>query len=73
MHDLNRHKLKTTIRGALSDIEEMQKQLALIRAQCRQLELAMREIRINSQRNRIYSVPKGGSPALPAANGKKSA
>lgn len=73
MHDLSRQKLKTTIRGALLDIDEMQKQLALIRAQCRQLEIAMREIRINSQRNRIYSVPKGDDPALPAPDGKKSA
>lgn len=73
MHDLNRQKLKTTIRGALSDIDEMQRQLALIRAQCRELELTMRAIRINSQRSRMYSVPQSKPLALPAPDGKKSA
>jgi len=73
MHDLNRHKLKATIRGALGDIEEMQKQLALIRAQCRELELAMREIRATSKRSRMYSVPKDQIASLSASDDKKTA
>lgn len=63
MNDINRYKLKRTISGALGDIEEMKQQLAFIREQCRELELAMRAIRVNSKRSLIHKVPRGNTEA----------
>ena len=58
MNDVSRQRLKRTIATALVDIDEMQRELAIIRAQCKLMQEEMRAIRVRSKRNRIYTVPK---------------
>ena len=57
MHDIERYKLRRSLHLALQDVDKMKEQLAIIRDECRKLEVAMRELRINSCRNRLYRVP----------------
>ncbi len=57
MNDISRQHLKRTIASALGNIDEMQKELAIVRAQCKILQEEMRAIRVNSKRRQIHSVP----------------
>jgi len=63
MSDISRQRLKRTIASALSNIDEMQHELALVRAQCKLLQEEMRAIRIRSKRNQMHSVPT--TPTIP--------
>lgn len=56
MNDISRQRLKRTIASALVNIDEMQHELAIVRAQCKLLQEEMRAIRQRSQRSQIHSV-----------------
>lgn len=56
MNDISRQRLKRTIASALVNIDEMQYELAIVRAQCKLLQEEMRAIRQRSQRSQIHSV-----------------
>lgn len=56
MNDISRQRLKRTIASALVNIDEMQHELAIVRAQCKLLQEEMRAIRQGSQRSQIHSV-----------------
>lgn len=56
MNDISRQRLKRTIASALVNIDEMQHELAVVRAQCKLLQEEMRAIRQRSQRSQIHSV-----------------
>lgn len=56
MNDISRQRLKRTIASALVNIDEMQHELAIVRAQCKLLQDEMRAIRQRSQRSQIHSV-----------------
>ena len=58
MSDISRQRLKRTIASALLNIDEMQYELAVVRAQCQLLQEEMRAIRVRSKRARIHSVPR---------------
>ena len=58
MSDISRQHLKRTITSALLNIDEMQYELAVVRAQCQLLQEEMRAIRVRSMRARIHSVPR---------------
>jgi hypothetical protein len=58
MSDLSRQRLKRTITSALLNIDEMQRELAIVRAQCKLLQEEMRAIRVRSKRSLIHSVPQ---------------
>ncbi len=57
MNDISRQRLKRTIASALSNIDEMQHELALVRAQCKLLQEEMRAIRVRSKRSQLHSIP----------------
>lgn len=59
MSDISRQRLKRTIASALCNIDEMQHELAIVRAQCKLLQEEMRAIRVRSKRSLIHSVPQG--------------
>lgn len=59
MNDVSKQRLKRTIASALVDVDQMQQELAIIRAQCKLLQEEMRDIRVKSMRNRIHTVPNG--------------
>ncbi len=56
MSDISRQRLKRTIASALLNIDEMQQELAIVRAQCKLLQEEMRAIRVHSKRNQLHSV-----------------
>ncbi len=56
MSDISRQRLKRTITSALINIDEMQHELAIVRAQCKLLQEEMRAIRVRCKRNQIHSV-----------------
>lgn len=56
MNDISRQRLKRTIASALVNIDEMQHELAIVRAQCKLLQEEMRAIRQRSQRSQIHSI-----------------
>jgi hypothetical protein len=58
MSDISRQRLKRTISFALINIDEMQQELAIVRAQCKLLQEEMRAIRVRSKRSLIHSVPQ---------------
>jgi hypothetical protein len=58
MSDISRQRLKRTIASALFNIDEMQYELAVVRAQCKLLQEEMRAIRVRSKRSLIHSVPQ---------------
>lgn len=58
MNDVSKQRLKRTIATALVDVDEMQRELADIRAQCKLMQEEMRAIRVNSMRSRIHAVCK---------------
>lgn len=58
MNDISRQRLKRTIASALFNIDEMQYELAVVRAQCKLLQEEMRAIRVRSKRSLIHSVPQ---------------
>lgn len=58
MSDISRQRLKRTIASALLNIDEMQYELAVVRAQCKLLQEEMRAIRVRSKRSLIHSVPQ---------------
>lgn len=57
MNDISRQRLKRTISSALINIDEMQHELAIVRAQCKMLQEEMRAIRVRFKRSRIHSIP----------------
>lgn len=57
MSDISRQRLKRTIVSALHNIDEMQQELAIVRAQCKMLQEEMRAIRVRSKRSLIHQVP----------------
>lgn len=56
MNDISRQRLRRTLASALINIDEMQHELAIVRAQCKLLQEEMRAIRQRSQRSQIHSV-----------------
>ena len=58
MSDISRQRLKRSIASALLNIDEMQYELAIVRAQCKLLQEEMRAIRVRSKRSLIHSVPQ---------------
>jgi len=56
MNDISRQRLKRTISSALINIDEMQFELAVVRAQCKLLQEEMRAIRVRSKRSLIRSI-----------------
>lgn len=56
MNDISRQRLKRTISSALINIDEMQYELAVVRAQCKLLQEEMRAIRVRSKRSLIRSI-----------------
>ena len=73
MSDISRQRLKRTIASALINIDEMQFELAVVRAQCQLLKEEMRAIRVRSKRARIHSVPRSVSHSDPQEEHKKKA
>ncbi|OUS40092.1 hypothetical protein A9R00_07765 [Oleispira antarctica] len=73
MSDISRQRLKRTIASALLNIDEMQYELAVVRAQCQLLQEEMRAIRVRSKRARIHSVPRPISHTAPQEEHKNSA
>jgi hypothetical protein len=58
MNDIQRQQLKRTISSALHNIDQMQLELAIVRAQCKVLQEEMRAIRVRSKRNQIHGIAK---------------
>ena len=58
MSDISQQRLKRTVTSVLINIDEMQHELAIVRAQCKLLQEEMRAIRVRSKRSLIHSVPK---------------
>lgn len=56
MNDISRQRLKRTISSALMNIDEMQYELAIVRAQCKLLQEEMRAIRVRSKRSCLHSI-----------------
>lgn len=56
MNDISRQRLKRTLSSALVNIDQMQTELALVRAQCKLLQEEMRAIRVRSKRSMMYSI-----------------
>ncbi|MFT6113645.1 MAG: hypothetical protein ACI9MS_002856 [Glaciecola sp.] len=56
MNDISRQRLKRTLSSALMNIDEMQRELAVVRAQCKLLQEEMRAIRVRSKRSRIHAI-----------------
>lgn len=73
MSDISRQRLKRTIASALLNIDEMQYELAVVRAQCQLLKEEMRAIRVRSKRARIHSVPRPISDSDSQEEHKKKA
>jgi hypothetical protein len=57
MNDISRQRLKRTLSSALMNINEMQSELAIVRAQCKVLQEEMRAIRVRFKRSRIHTIP----------------
>lgn len=56
MNDISRQRLKRTLSSALMNIDEMQRELAIVRAQCKVLQEEMRAIRVRSKRSSIHAI-----------------
>ncbi len=56
MNDIQRQQLKRTISSALFNIDQMQLELAIVRAQCKVLQEEMRAIRVRSKRSQIHAI-----------------
>ena len=56
MNDISRQRLKRTLSSALVNIDQMQTELALVRAQCKLLQEEMRAIRVRSKRSMMHSI-----------------
>ena len=54
MNDISRQRLKRTLASALANIDEMQRELAIIRVQCKILQQEMRAIRARSRRSQMH-------------------
>jgi hypothetical protein len=63
MNDISRQRLKRTLSSALMNIDEMQRELAVVRAQCKLLQEEMRAIRVRSKRSSIHVIPQDKSSA----------
>lgn len=61
MNDISRQRLKRTITSALINIDEMQHELAVVRAQCKLLQEEMRAIRVRSKRSLLRTIPDSNS------------
>ncbi|MEH6448693.1 MAG: hypothetical protein V7765_08485 [Oleispira sp.] len=70
MNDISRQRLKRTISSALINIDEMQFELAVVRAQCKLLQEEMRAIRVRSKRSLIRSIADSN---IDSSQGKNSA
>jgi hypothetical protein len=57
MNDISCQRLKRTLSSALMNIDDMQRELAIVRAQCKLLQEEMRAIRVRSKRSRIHTIP----------------
>jgi hypothetical protein len=57
MNDISRQRLKRTLSSALMSVDDMQRELAIVRAQCKLLQEEMRAIRVRSKRSRVYTIP----------------
>ncbi|MGK0249681.1 MAG: hypothetical protein ACI910_002437 [Oleispira sp.] len=57
MNDISRQRLKRTLSLVLVNIDEMQRELAIVRAQCTLLQEEMRAIRVRSKRSSIHAIP----------------
>ena len=68
MNDIQRQQLKRTISSALFNIDQMQLELAIVRAQCKVLQEEMRAIRTRSKRNQIHAV--SNQDASPSSDNK---
>jgi hypothetical protein len=74
MNDISRQRLKRTVASALINIDEMQFELAVIRAQCKLLQEEMRAIRVNSKRSSIRAISNtASSPRIDSNQDKNSA
>ncbi|MFT7411225.1 MAG: hypothetical protein ACI9EX_001836 [Oleispira sp.] len=56
MNDISCQRLKRTLSSALLNIDDMQRELAIVRAQCKLLQEEMRAIRVRSNRSRIHTI-----------------
>jgi hypothetical protein len=61
MNEISRQRLKRTLSSALINIDQMQAELAIVRAQCKLLQEEMRAIRVRSKRSSIHVIPKADS------------
>jgi ABC-type phosphate transport system auxiliary subunit len=61
MSDISRQRLKRSITSALTQVDEMQQELAIVRAQCKILQEEMRAIRVRSKRSQIHGVTQDKS------------
>lgn len=61
MNEISRQRLKRTLSSALLNIDQMQAELAVVRAQCKLLQEEMRAIRVRSKRSSFHAIPKGDS------------
>jgi hypothetical protein len=62
MNEISRQRLKRTLSSALINIDQMQDELAVVRAQCKLLQEEMRAIRVRSKRSSIHAIPNADSP-----------
>jgi hypothetical protein len=63
MNDISRQRLKRTLSSALMSIDEMQRELAIVRTQCQLLQEEMRAIRARSKRSIIHLIPQDKNSA----------
>jgi hypothetical protein len=56
MNDISCQRLKRTLSSALLNIDDMQRELAIVRAQCKLLQEEMRAIRVRSNRSKIHTI-----------------
>ena len=56
MNDISRQRLKRTLSSALINIDQMQTELAQVRAQCKLQQEEMRAIRVRSKRSMMHSI-----------------
>lgn len=72
MNDIQRQQLKRTISSALFNIDQMQLELAIVRAQCKVLQEEMRAIRVRSKRNQIHAISNQDTSSSPEDKTRKS-
>ena len=71
MNDISRQRLKRTLSSALMNIDAMQSELAIVRAQCKLLQEEMRAIRVNSKRSSMHAVANSAANASSCIDSKQ--